>query len=139
MTPATAPVPFLGTWRITKVEPSQSDLPHPVSGITNTTQEPDGIQMNSEVTWSDGRIAKTNVVYKLDGNWYPVTGSPLADSVSVRALGASAFEATLRKGGVDVGTQRVTVSADGRTLTSDANIVGPQGTPISWKTISARE
>ena len=82
---------------------------------------------------------KTSVVYKLDGNWYPVTGSPVADSVSVRVFEGGAFEAKLRKGGVDVGTQRVTVSADGRTLTMDASIIGPQGTPLAWKTISTRE
>lgn len=139
MTPATAPIPFLGTWKITKVEASRPDLPHPVSGVTKTTQESDGVHMSSEATWSDGRVVKTTAVYKLDGNWYPVTGSPLADSVSVRVIEGGALEAKLRKGGVDVGTQRVTVSADGRTLTADANIADPQGTPISWKTTSARE
>ncbi len=140
MTPATAPVAFLGTWKINKVEASRPDLPHPVSGVTRTTQESDGVHMSSEATWSDGRVVKTSAVYKLDGNWYPVTGSPLADSVSVRVLeGGGVFEATLRKGGINVGTQRVTVSGDGRTLTADANIIGPQGTPISWKTTSTRE
>jgi hypothetical protein len=139
MTPATVPVAFLGTWKITKVEASRPDLPHPVGGVTKTTQESDGVHMNSEATWSDGRIVKTNAVYKLDGNWYPVTGSPLADSVSVRVFEGGAFEARLRRGGVDVGAQRVTVSPDGRTLTADANIIGPQGTPISWKTTSTRE
>jgi len=139
MTPATAPVPFLGTWRITKVEPSRPDLPHPVGGITNTTQEPDGFHMNSVATWSDGRTVKTSAVYKLDGSWYAVSGSLVADSVSVRALEGGAYEAKLRKGGVDVGTQRISVSADGRTLTADANVQTPGGTPVSWRTTSIRE
>ena len=139
MTPATAPFPFLGTWRITKVEPSRPDLPHPVSGVTNTTQESDGVHMNSEGTWSDGRTVKMSAVYKLDGNWYPLNGSFVADSVSVRALEGGAYEAKLRKGGVDVGTQRITISADGRSLTADVNVAGPGGAPISWKTNSTRE
>ena len=139
MTPAKAPLPFLGTWKLTKCEPSRPDLPHPVSGITKTTQEKDGIHMSSDGTWSDGRVVKMSAVYQMDGKWYPVTGSFVADSVNVRRLDDVSAEAKLRKGGADVGTQRITVSADGRTLTAHVEIVGPGGTTITWKTTSQRQ
>lgn len=139
MTAAQAPLPYLGTWKMTKCEPLRPDLPHPVSGITVTTQENDGIHLNSEATWSDGRVVKMNLVYQMDGKWYPVTGSPIADSVSVQRLDDRSAEAKLRKGGVDVGTNRSTVSADGRTLTAQVEMVGPGGTAIGWTTTSARQ
>ena len=139
MTPAKSPLPFLGTWKLTKCEPSRPDLPHPVSGTTKTTQETDGIHLNSEGTWSDGRTVKMSVVYQMDGNWYPITGNPLGDSVSVRRLDDLSSEAKIRKDGVDVGSNRITVSADGRTLTMQAELVGPGGVAIAWTTTSERQ
>ena len=139
MTPSKAPNPFLGTWKLIKCEPTRADLPHPVSGTVTSTQGDDGIHLDSEGTWSDGRVVKTNIVYRMDGSWYPVTGSPMADSVSVRRLDDFSAEAKLRKGGVDVGTQISTVSADGRTLTAQVELVGPGGAAITWKTTSERQ
>jgi len=139
MTPAKAPLPFLGTWKLTRCEPTRPDLPHPVSGTTRSTQEDDGIHLNSEGTWSDGRVVKMSIVYQMDGGWYPVAGSLVADSVSVRRLDELSFEAKLRKGGADVGTQITTVSADGRTLTAQVQLVGPSGSAIGWKTTSERQ
>lgn len=139
MTPAKAPFPFLGTWKLTKCEHARPDLPHPVSGTTKTTQEDDGIHLDSEGTWSDGRVVKMSIVYQMDGGWYPVTGSPTADSVSVLRLDGFSAEAKLRKGGADVGTNISTVSADGRTLTAQVELVGPGGAAITWKTTSERQ
>jgi hypothetical protein len=79
-----------------------------------------------------------SIVYQMDGNWYPVTGSLVADSVSVRKLGDLSFEAKLRKGGADVGTQVTTVSADGRTLTAQVQLTGPGGA-FGWTTTSERQ
>lgn len=139
MTPAKAPLPFLGTWKLTKCEPARPDLPHPISGTTRSTQEDDGIHLNGEATWSDGRVVKTSIVDQMDGRWYPVTGNPMADSVSVRRVDEFSAEVKLRKGGADVGTQTTTVSADGRTLTAQVELVGPGGAPITWKTTSERQ
>jgi len=139
MTPAKAPLPFLGTWKLTKCEPTRPDLPHPVSGITKATQEDDGIHLNSEGTWSDGRVVKTSIVYQMDGSWYPVTGSLMADSVSVRRLDEFSAEAKLRKGGADVGKQITTVSADGQTLTTQVELTGPGGAAIAWKSMAERQ
>ena len=139
MTPSKAPLPFLGTWKLTKCEPTRPDLPHPVSGTTKATQEDDGIHLNSEGTLSDGRAQKMSIVYQMDGSWYPVIGSLMADSVSVRRVDDFSAEAKLRKGGADVGTQITTVSADGRTLTAQVELVGPGGAAIAWKSTSERQ
>jgi hypothetical protein len=138
MTPAPAPIFLIGTWKAIQVEPSRPDLPHPVGGTVTNVQQDDGIHMTSQATWSDGRAVTTTAAFKMDGEWYPVTGSPLADSVSVRRVDDRTMIATLRKGGVNCGTQRVVVSADGRTLTVEADVMAPGGVALSWKTISER-
>jgi hypothetical protein len=139
MTASKAPLPILGTWRLTKCESSRPDLPHPTSGITTFTQVGDAVHYSSEGVWSDGRPAKVSAVFQMDGSWYPVTGSLLADSLSFRRLGDGSFEAKMKKGGVDVGTSRSTVSADGRTMTGHWEIVGASRTSLTWETTSERQ
>ena len=139
MTPSKARLPFLGTWRLTKCESSRPDLPHPTSGITTFTQKEDAVHYSNDGVWSDGRPAKVSAVLQMDGNWSPVTGSLLADSLSFRSLGDGSFEAKMKKGGVDVGTSRSTVSAVGRIMTGHWEVVGPGGTSLTWKTTSERQ
>jgi len=71
MTPSKAPLPFLGTWRLTKCETSRPDLPHPTSGITTFTQKEDAVHYSNEGVWSDGRTAKVGAVLQMDGNKVP--------------------------------------------------------------------
>jgi hypothetical protein len=102
MTPSKAPLPFLGTWKLKKCETSHPELPHPTSGITTFTQEKDAIHYSNDGVWSDGRNAKVTADLQADGAWYPVKGSLIADSLSIRLENGS-LEAKMRKGGVDVG------------------------------------
>ena len=138
MTPSKAPLPILGTWKLTKCVTSRPDLPHPTSGITTFTQKEDGLHYSNDGVWSDGRTAKVSAVVQLDGSWCPITGSLLTDALSLHLEGAS-FEAKMRKGGVDVGASRSTVSADGRTMTGHWEIAGPGGTTVTWETTSQRQ
>ena len=139
MTPAKAPLPLLGTWSLTKCEASRPDLPHPTSGITTFTQHENAVHYNNAGIWSDGRTAKVSAILQMDGSWCPVTGSLLADSLSFRQLGGGSFEANMKKGGVEVGTSRFTVSTDGRTMTGHWEIVGPGGTSLTWLTTAERQ
>jgi hypothetical protein len=137
--PSKAPLPFLGTWKLTKCEPTRPDLPHPLTGTAKATQGDDGVHLDTEGTFSDGRAVKTSTVVQLDGMWYPVTGNPLYDSVSGRRLDQFSIEARYRKGGADVGKQITTVSADGKTLTAQVELSGPGGVAIAWKSTSERQ
>lgn len=136
MTPAKAPLPFLGAWTLTECISSNSALPYPTSGIATFTQEEDGIHYSNDSVWSDGRTTKSTVVLRLDGSWCPVTGGVLHDSINLRNLESGALEFKMRKSGVDVGSCLARVSADTRTLTADWEFVSPGGTKITWKTTS---
>ena len=139
MTASKAPHPSLGTWKLTKCETSRPDLPHPVSGIVTITEEGDTIHYDDDHVWSDGQTSKASVVYKVDGNWWPVTGSTLIDSLSARRLEDGSSVAKMKKDGVDVGTVRARVSEDGRTLIRHWEFVGPGDTTVTWKTTTERQ
>lgn len=139
MTPSKAPLPFLGTWKLSKCESSRPDLPHFVSGITIFTQKADGIHYSNDGVWSDGRSSKVSYITQLDGNWCPVVGSTITDSVSLRREEDGSLESRMKKGGVDVGTVRATISPDGRTMTGHWEFSGPGGTTITWKTTADRQ
>jgi len=75
----------------------------------------------------------------MDGSWCPVTGSPLTDSLSFQHSDGASLEVKMRKGGVDVGINRTTVSADRRTMTGHWELASPDGTTITWETTSERQ
>ncbi len=139
MTPSKAPLPFVGTWKLTNCKSSRPDLPHPTSGITTFTEQSSGIHYGNDGVWSDGRTAKVSAVLQMDGTWCPVTGSLLTDSLSLQGREDGSFEAKMRKGGVEVGITRSTHSADGKTATGHWEIAGPGGTTITWETKSERQ
>jgi hypothetical protein len=139
MTPTKAPLPFLGAWTLTECLSSRSDLPYPTSGTATFTQQEDGISYINESVWSDGRTTKSSVVFQLDGDWSPVAGAMLHDSMCLRHLEGGSFEFRMRKGGIDVGSCLATILAETRTLTANWEFVGPGGTKITWKTTSVRQ
>lgn len=59
---------------------TRPDLPHPIGGITTFTQEKDAIYYNNDGVWSDGRASKVSAALQMDGTWFPITGSLVADS-----------------------------------------------------------
>ncbi len=139
MTPSKAPLPLIGTWKLSKCETSRPDLPYPTGGITKFTQQGDAIDYSNDAVWSDGRTAKVTALLKLDGSWCPVTGSMVADSLSLQDQAADgSFVVKIRKGGADVGSTRSTYSADGRTMTGYWTMAAPGGT-MTWTTTLERQ
>ena len=138
MTPSKSPLPILGTWKLTSCESSRPDLPHPVSGITVFTQEGNTIHYSNDGVWSNGRISTASAVLELGDNWYPISGSLLADSLSLRLLPDGSYEARGRKGEIDVLTLHSSISADGRTMTGEWHVAGVGEEAITWRTTSER-
>src|SRR5205809_5931233 len=57
------------------------------------------------------------VKVKADGADQPLAGNPYIDSMAVKVLDDKAVEITTRKGGKVLATGKISVSADGRTMT----------------------
>ncbi|MDE3195736.1 MAG: hypothetical protein KGN84_05300 [Acidobacteriota bacterium] len=130
--------PIAGSWKLLTVTTSHPDLPHPKSALTVFAASPDGLRYKAETTWSDGRATVAEADFKLDGSWSPVTGSPLADSVSLHAIDERNYEAALRKSGVESGRNKIRISSDGQTMLTEWELIVPGGPTIHLKTIFER-
>lgn len=93
-----------GSWTMDKVE-NVSD-----NGLTITfEQSADGLKMKTPT--GDHFDAK------FDGKEYPAEGSPQTDKVVLKRIGPKEIEETDKLAGKVVSTSRMTVSADGKTMT----------------------
>lgn len=139
MTPSKAPLPLFGTWKLASCESSMPELPHPTSGMTTFTQEGDAIQYTSDGVWTDGGHRNVMATIPLDGTWCAVTGSAVIDSLSMSQLPDGSFEAKGKKGGDDVVTTALTISADGQTMTAHWTFIGPNDSTVTWNTTYERQ
>jgi hypothetical protein len=66
------------------------------------------------------RSAPTGVSWeaKLDGKEYPVKGTYTNETVSLKALGDHSVEATFKRDGKVYSVEKITVSPDGKKMTS---------------------
>lgn len=119
-TMALAASPFDGTWK-TKADSFQMSGP------------PDAYEISQGMYRCTSCVPPINV--KADGADQSVTGHDYYESVAVRIVNNNSVEWTRKKGGKIVGTDTLTVSGDGKTLTEkwvDYNGAKPaSGTSIS--------
>ncbi|MGD1071076.1 MAG: hypothetical protein ABSB15_13130 [Bryobacteraceae bacterium] len=139
MTPAESPLPFVGTWKLIHCETSHPELPYPKSSVTTFVQREDGLDYKAESIWSDGRSTAASIFFRKEGGWCPVSGSALADSVSIQVLDDGSVEGKMRKGESESGRNHMTVSADGQTMSTQWEILGPGGVTITWKSTAQRQ
>jgi hypothetical protein len=78
-------------------------------------------QKPDEFSLKDGTYSCTTCIPPLtvaaDGQFHDVTGRPYADSISVKAADDKTIEIHSKKGGKEVSSMTMSVSADGNTLT----------------------
>jgi len=107
---------YSGTWRYEKIDAASDNA------LTITYKNtPDGLAMSDPTGES--------YVCKFDGKDCAVTGDRASDSVSLKRIDANTFEETFKKDGKVVSMNRLTASADGKSMsvTSESKL---QGTTI---------
>lgn len=122
-TPAAADLSALnGTWKTDKAS-------------VKFEQKPD------EFALKDGTYNCTTCIPPLtvaaDGAFHPVTGRPYADEMSVKAADDKTIEIHSKKGGKDISSLTMTVSADGNTLTRKFHD-GTVNPPVNGSSTSTR-
>jgi hypothetical protein len=78
------------------------------------------------------------VEVKADGRDHPRSGSPYSDTINVRQISDREIEVINKKKGKVVGTNKMTVSADGKTLTSEWESIFDNGQKGNGKVTEAR-
>ncbi len=120
--------PLLGTWKLNVAKSKFDPGPAPKSMTRTVVAEGDGVKYTFDGVGSDGKPVSYGFSVKFDDKDNPIMGSMPAgaDTISAKRLGPNSFEATLKKGGKEIGKSKVTVSADGKVTTVES-----QGTNAS--------
>jgi len=110
-----------GSWRVQNVDVD-------ASGVTSTWKSVgDGLSFSTPagVSWEA----------KLDGKDYPVKGTYANETVSLKQLGDRSIEATFKRDGKTVSVEKITVSGDGKIMTTvvDNKLTGRVSTYIDEK------
>jgi hypothetical protein len=96
---------FAGT-RILDKDRSQLPTPPPLRWIQKIDTTGGRINVREEITGSDGSITHVEIDAPPDGEFYPVSGSPFADSIAYKVDGPR-ISGIARKDGVD--TMRISL------------------------------
>jgi hypothetical protein len=139
-TSSKAPLPFLGKWKWkSAVSMAQPSFPLPQQGSTVLTQEADGIRYIAVGIYSDGQTRHTESTFRLDGSSYPVVGGTLGDAMSAQQLDAQSLEVRVTRSNAPSARIKITISDGGDVMTTQCEAIVPQGTNITWTTVSERQ
>jgi hypothetical protein len=119
--------PFTGTWKLNLEKSKFTPGPGPQSLTMVIKADENSQDVKSERKAADGTATETSFAVKLDGTPAPITGSRMADTISVRKTNDHTIASKSMMGGKTVVQNRVTVSADGKILTVTGSGVNAQG------------
>jgi hypothetical protein len=120
---AWAQSPFDGTW---KIDASHAQFP----------QKPDTFVLQKGEYSCSTCVPKIGV--KADGTDQKVAGAQEYDTLAVKPINDKAVQFTQKKDGKVVSESSETVSADGKTLTSEFKEYPPQGQPFTGRFVMTR-
>ena len=90
-----------------------------------------GEKFTSEAVNADGTRTTTQYTANFDGKDYPLTGSQIADMVSLKRIDARTTERTDKKGDKVMTSITRIVSGDGKTMTATVKGTNAQGQSTS--------
>jgi hypothetical protein len=122
--------PRIGSWKLNVAKSQFSPGPPPQSNTLVIEASGKGEKVTTEGVSAQGRRAATQYTATFDGKDYPLTGSQIADTVSLRRINARITVRTDKKDGKVIQTLTRIVSEDGKTMIVRANGMNAQGQPV---------
>jgi hypothetical protein len=108
---------LLGTWKLNLAK-SKYKIGAPPQSQTRTYEpQGEGVKATISTTFSNGRSTTVGYVAKYDSHEYPVTGSPDADTITLKKIAPRTAEVVLLHAGKHMATVRREISEDGQTMT----------------------
>src|SRR5207245_6601671 len=123
--------PRIGTWKLNMAKAKYSPGPPPQSQTLKVEPSGQGEKVTSEVVAADGTRTTTQYTANFDGKDYPLTGSQIADMVSLKRIDVRTTERTDKKGDKVMTSITRVVSADGKTMTATVKGTNAQGQSTS--------
>jgi hypothetical protein len=118
-----------GTWKLNLEKSKFSPGPSPKSMTIVYTPAGDSMTITVDLVPPTGDPQKWDMTAAYDGKDHPVTGNPLADSISMKRVNDTTGQSTFKKGGKVTAVNTRVLSADGKTLT-----ISTKGTTADGKT-----
>jgi hypothetical protein len=122
--------PAIGTWKLNVSKSTFKPGPPPKAATITYSAAGDGVKRTGETVNAAGAATRMEYTATYDGKDYPITGSSVADSISLQRVDEYTVEGTLKKAGRVVSTVRRSVSKDGKTLTFNINGTNRQGQTV---------
>jgi hypothetical protein len=120
---------WVGTW---KLNAEKTKATNAIRAQTLTfAVTADGTTLSSEGVDAEGKPMKGGYTSKFDGKDVVWTGNPMADTAAPKRVDANNYDNVWKKGGKVTVTAKVSVSADGKTLTVTQAGVDPAGKAVS--------
>jgi hypothetical protein len=123
--------PRIGTWKLNLAESKYSPGPAPQSVTVIVQPSGQGEKVTTEAVNAAGTRTTTQYTADFDAKDYPVTGSQIYDTVSLKRIDAWTTEGTYKKGSTEALTMRRAVSQDGKTMTVTTTGKNAQGQAIN--------
>jgi len=120
---------WVGTWKLNAAKSKLGSTAVRAQTLTFETT-PAGIKLTSEGTDAQGQPMKGGYTAKFDGTDVPWAGNPMADTASPKRIDDNSYENVWKKGGKATVTAKVSVSADGKTLTVSQDGTDPKGAKV---------
>ena len=128
---------WVGSWKLNE---SKSKLGNGVrANALKFEATPEGIKLTSAGSDATGNATQGSFTSKFDGKEVPYTGNAMADTASPKRIDDNNYENTWKKGGKVTVTAKVSVSADGKTLTVTQAGKDPEGKPVSMTAVYDRQ
>jgi hypothetical protein len=119
--------PFAGTWKVNGAKSKLAGSGIASSGGVHVESDGKSYKASVDTTDEKGQPVKYDYEASLDGKPNKVTGSAVIDELSLKRVNDHTIDATGKKGGKLVYTDKRTVSQDGKTYTISRNGTSPDG------------
>jgi hypothetical protein len=130
--------PFVGTWKLNVAKSKFEPGPAPKSQTRTVVAEGEGAKYSFDGVRADGTPFSYSFTVNYDGKDYPITGTGApggADTIAIKRVGTRKAEATLKKGGKEVGKSEAEVSKDGTVSTVKSKGKTPDGKEYSTDSV----
>jgi len=117
-------------WKLNVAKSKYSPGPAPQSLTVKVEASGQGEKVTNEGVNADGTPTMTQYTANFDGKDYPLTGSQIADKVSLKRIDARTTVRTDKKGDKTVQTLTRVVSQDGKTMTVTIKGTNAQGQAV---------
>jgi hypothetical protein len=107
----------VGNWKFNAAKSTFDPGPAYKSRTVKIEAAGEGIKVAVAGVSADGKAHSYSYTVNYDGKDYPVTGSPIADTISYKKIDESTIEGTTKKGGQPTSTSTVVLAKDGKSMT----------------------